>query len=123
MKNLEGKNETYIARYNTALDCMKDNIDWLVKDEIKRQDKMLKHEYIKSFWDEHIVLFSIITFSLSVGFIFIMLSGTIILNHNLELDMINKKSLICKETGYGCTSNTVNTDIKYDNTPIIEVEK
>ena len=44
------------------------------------------------------------------------------ISYNMEIGKLNESARICKETGYGCKSDTKNTDIQYHDTPIVDVE-
>lgn len=118
----EKKNETYKARYDVAFDCFTDNIDRWLDSALYRKGKEFKAARFYDFWEDHIGLFSCIVMSICALIICVIVLGCCYLSHNLEIDMLHQKAIICNETGYGCESNTNNTDIKYDNTPIIDVD-
>lgn len=118
----EKKNETYKARYNVAFDCFTDNIDRWLDSALYRKGKEFKAARFYDFLESHICLVSFVVVTVCVSLFFVIMLGVVSVNHNLEIDALYKKANVCKETGYGCESNTNNRDIKYDNTPIIDVD-
>ena len=81
-------------------------------------------EYKRTFTDyldDHPVTGMLLTMILPLICVLVLVIVGMVLLHNFEIAELNEKARICTETGYGCESNTVNKDIKYDNTPIVEV--
>lgn len=73
------------------------------------------------FLDDHIG----ITYFLAIAITFIVILSTIALfgfcATKIQIAKLNEEAKICVETGYGCKSDTKNTDIQYKDTPIVEI--
>lgn len=117
------KDENYKIR-NAVISYLNDNLE-------EHLDYTYNHRYRKEnlgkitefFFVHHETLtaFAIIFLFILIG-VFAFIGGTqlwvqIDLNHTREL------AKICNETGYGCKSDTKNTDIQYKDTPLVQIEK
>lgn len=43
-------------------------------------------------------------------------------SYKIGIAKLEEEARICVETGYGCHSDTKNTDIQYHDTPIVEID-
>lgn len=63
---------------------------------------------------------AIITLFLILATIVIVIG--IFATYKIEIAKREEEARICVETGYGCHSDTKNTDIQYHDTPIVEID-
>ena len=86
------------------------------------QYKRTKWEAFEDWSDDHLITFGWLV--AVVGIMCLMITITIcsFLLYKIDIAKLNEQARICVETGYGCQSNTQSTDIKYDNTPIVEMK-
>lgn len=112
--------------YDVCDNYMDERLIDAVRDVLKEQNEELKQEFKNDFIEDHPVYFMITRGVLwaSLGFTLFIIAAisSIFISYKIDMAKINEQAKICKETGYGCTSNTINHDIKYDNTPLIEVK-
>ena len=113
--------------YNICEDFMNERLHNKVVLELQSQNKELKQEFENDFNEEHFIWYMFtkgafwITLALVIAFIGIFLCCQLALK--IDIIKLNEQARVCQETGYGCNSNTINQDIKYDNTPIVEIQK
>lgn len=94
-----------------------------VKNVIYDIDRKSKIDFMEEHWLHYAILRMLF---ISVLSIVILLGGIVLfsfISYKIDVAKLNEQARVCVETGYGCNSNTVNTDIKYDNTPIVEIQK
>lgn len=112
--------------YNICEDFMNERLHNKVVMELQSENKTLKQNFIDDFNEEHYIWYMItkgafwITLSLTIAFIGLFLCCSLALRY--DITKLNEQARVCQETGYGCNSNTINQDIKYDNTPIVEMK-
>lgn len=105
------------------LNYLNENIETQIDLILKRNYRENSSEIIRWFFDDHDGLSAFILGIFSVILLVIIIVAGINIAHNLDIARLNEEARICLETGYGCKSNTKNTDIKYDNTPVIEINE
>ena len=98
------------------------NLYSLVKHNIYDIDRKERKHFIDFMYD-HEYMFAFVIGCLAILLLALGILGFGFAVHKIDIASIREKANICVETGYGCESNTHNTDIKYDNTPIVEVKK
>ena len=111
-----------IEIYNIIDDYLDEKLYKKTKDIIYDIDRKSKKEFKEEHWVHYEILNYILYSSIAI---FILVSSIClfgVISYNLDVAKLNEQARICLETGYGCTSNTINTDIRYDNTPIVEVK-
>lgn len=112
--------------YYICEDFMNERLHNKVVAELQSENKKLKQEFINDFNEEHFIWYMItkgafwIALALAIFFIGLLLCCHLSLKY--DITKLNEQARVCQETGYGCSSHNINQDIKYDNTPIVEIE-
>ena len=112
-----------IEIYNIIDNYLEDKLYNKVKTIIYDIDRKSKREFMEDHWLPYVITRMLLISSLSIV---ILLGGILLfgyISYKLDVAKLNEQARICTETGFGCTSNTINQDIKYDNTPIVEINK
>lgn len=109
---------------NITTQYLNDNLEDAVEHIIELDRKDNNSRLIRFFFKDHEFITGVLIVILGLiilGISFMLFVG---FSHNLEIDKLNNEARVCVETGYGCKSdqNNTNTDIKYDNTPIVDVK-
>ena len=57
---------------------------------------------------------------------FIIISTLVVMlgvfvGYKVDIAKLSEEARICNETGYGCKSDTKNTDIQYHDTPVVDI--
>ena len=116
--------DEYFKIRNTVITYLNDNLE----DHI---ENVLDHRYHKEnlgkitefFFYKHdmVTIWLIIVFFIMLGFL--AFCGLSQLWIQIDLNRTRELAKICNETGYGCKSDTNNTDIQYKDTPLVQIEK
>ena len=97
------------------------NLYNLVKHNIYDIDRKERTNFIDFMYD-HEIMSAFVIGCLTILLLLLGILGFGFAVYKIDTATVREKANICVETGYGCESNTHNTDIKYDNTPIVEVK-
>lgn len=108
---------------NITVEYLNKNLDDKINLISERKYRENNSRIIRYFFDEHDGLLAFIFGIFSVILLVILIVAGIFIAYNLDIARLNEEAHICLETGYGCKSNTKNTDIRYDNTPVIEINE
>lgn len=113
----------YLDRTSTIFQCVEDYLNTNYDDIIlDAGDKIIASKTKFDFLEKYPYIIHIVTISICAISIFLLIILAIFIDYKIDMAKLNEQSKICVETGYGCTSNTINKDIKYDNTPIVDVK-
>lgn len=114
-------NDDYLKTRNIVQAYLNDELE----DQVERCVNRIDREHRTTLLDwlcDHETTFCILIFTcIAVVAVSLIIIGCLV-NHNLDIAKLKTQAEICKETGYGCVTNTKNTDIQFHDTPIIDVK-
>lgn len=100
---------------------LNDNLEYQVKSILRKDREESISRRFSDFMFDHAGTFVICIISLCFILAVIVLTLGCFISYKIDMAKLNEQARICTETGYGCVRNTTNTDIQYNNTPIVEV--
>lgn len=112
------KDDEYTVKSMVA-SYLSDNL----RDDVERIVNYMDRDNRKfvDFLDDHMSLTYFIAIPITIIIIFTSIALFGFFVTKVEIARLNEEAKICVETGYGCKSDTKNTDIQYKDTPIVEI--
>lgn len=114
-------NDDYLKIRNIVQAYLNDELEDQVKCCVNEIDRKHRTSLLDWLCDHELTFCMLIFTGIAVVAVTLIILGCTI-NHNLDINKLKVQAEICKETGYGCVTNTNNTDIQFHDTPIIDVK-
>lgn len=99
---------------------LNDNLEYQVKSILREDRKENLSRRFSDFMFDHPTAFVVCIISLCFILAVIVLTLGCFITYKIDIAKLSDQARICVDTGYGCVRNTTNTDIQYNNTPIVE---